>query len=98
MIEGRDKIFIVGCGTCATECQTGGEEQVKELKNKLENLGKKVTGQVIVESVCDQRLTRRDLRRNKEAVDDSNVIMVLACGTATQTVSEISKKDHYTLL
>ncbi|MEE9459898.1 MAG: methylenetetrahydrofolate reductase C-terminal domain-containing protein [Candidatus Bathyarchaeia archaeon] len=92
MIEGRDKIFIVGCGTCATECQTGGEEQVEDLKNKLEGLGKKVTGQTIIESVCDQRLTRRDLRRNKEAVNDSSAIMVLSCGTATQTVSEISKK------
>ncbi|MCW4043077.1 MAG: methylenetetrahydrofolate reductase C-terminal domain-containing protein, partial [Candidatus Bathyarchaeota archaeon] len=92
MIEGRDKIFIVGCGTCATECQTGGEEEVKALKNKLEDLGKKVTGQAIVEAVCDQRLTRRDLRRSKEAVDNSNAIIVLSCGTATQIVSEISKK------
>ena len=29
-------IFIAGCSECATLCQTGGEEQVKEMKEKLE--------------------------------------------------------------
>jgi ferredoxin len=31
MTEAYEKIFIVGCGTCSTSCQTGGEEQVSEM-------------------------------------------------------------------
>jgi len=92
MLSGLNKIFLVGCGTCATECKTGGEEEVKAFKAKLEKMGKRVTGQIIVESVCDQRLTRLDLKRNNEAVDSADAILVLSCGTATQTVSELSKK------
>ncbi|MEM4251005.1 MAG: methylenetetrahydrofolate reductase C-terminal domain-containing protein [Candidatus Bathyarchaeia archaeon] len=92
MLLGFDKVFLIGCGTCATECKTGGEEEVKAFKTKLEDIGKTVTGHVVVESVCDQRLTRLDLRRNSEAIDAAGAIVVLACGTATQTVSELSGK------
>jgi rRNA maturation endonuclease Nob1 len=92
MINGLSKLFLVGCGMCATECKTGGEEEVKLFRSKLEKMGKTVTGYVVVESVCDQRLTRIDLRKNKAAVDSSDAIVVLACGSATQTVTELSKK------
>jgi len=92
MTEGLVKLFLVGCGTCATECKTGGEEEVKAAKAKLEQMGKKVTGYVIVESVCDQRLTRLDLKKNRAAVDAADGILVLSCGTATQTVADQSKK------
>jgi hypothetical protein len=93
MIGNLNKLFLVGCGTCATECKTGGEEEVKSYASKLEKMGKSVTGQIIVESVCDQRLTRLGLKRNSPAVEASDAILVLACGTATQTVAELSKKN-----
>ncbi|MBS7650701.1 MAG: methylenetetrahydrofolate reductase C-terminal domain-containing protein [Candidatus Bathyarchaeia archaeon] len=92
MVGGFKKLFLVGCGTCATECKTGGEDEVKAFKSRLENYGKKVTGYIIVESVCDQRLTRLDLKRNNANVEESDAILVLACGTATQTVAELSGK------
>ena len=41
-----DKLFVVGCGTCATKCMTGGEEQVTEL---VDRLGDKIVGYQIVE-------------------------------------------------
>ena len=30
------KIFIVGCGECATTCKTGGEKEIIEMKAMLE--------------------------------------------------------------
>jgi len=35
-------IFIICCGTCATLCQTGGEEQVKEIVEKLRVMGREL--------------------------------------------------------
>ena len=34
-LEPYTDILIVGCGTCATEVQTGGEKQVEEMANKF---------------------------------------------------------------
>ena len=37
-------VHIIGCGTCATLCHTGGKSEVVEMKQRLEASGKKVTG------------------------------------------------------
>jgi len=43
-IEGLDRVYIIGCGTCATMTNTGGREQVLDMKERLQELGKTVTG------------------------------------------------------
>ena len=43
-LEGEKNIFLVGCKGCAEACHTGGEAQVLEIKQKLEQAGKKVAG------------------------------------------------------
>ena len=42
MIGDAQKIAILGCGSCATACATGGEKEVAELKAYLESQGKTV--------------------------------------------------------
>ena len=37
LLAEKKKVFIIGCGLCATLCQSGGEEQVLEMKEKLES-------------------------------------------------------------
>ena len=31
-LEGENKIFLVGCKGCAEGCKTGGEPQVRDMK------------------------------------------------------------------
>ena len=54
MLSGVEKVYLVGCGTCATMCLTGGKSQVLEMKDKLEATGKKVTGWMVIPTVCDE--------------------------------------------
>jgi len=83
------KLFVVGCGTCSTSCQTGGEEQVAEM---VEMLGDKVVGSAMVEEPCDIRIDRRDLKRYRDVVKEADAILVMACGVGVQTVGEYSGK------
>ncbi len=85
-------VFIVGCGDCATLCQTGGEFEVEEMKKYLEQVGKKVTGSVIPDATCNVLDTARLLRKNKEAVAEADAILVLACGSGVQAVAEKAAK------
>jgi ferredoxin len=89
MLEPFKKIFIVGCGSCATSCQTGGEDQVAAMKEKL---GAKVVGTAVVEEPCDLRLDRRDLKAYKDVIKDADAVMVMSCGSGVQTVGEYTKK------
>jgi hypothetical protein len=63
MLKSFEKILIVGCRTCSTLCQTGGEDQVKEIVERLKD--KEITGTVVVETPCDARILRRDIRELK---------------------------------
>ncbi len=39
-LERCHEVYLIGCGTCATMCQTGGKSEVLEMKDKLEAAGK----------------------------------------------------------
>jgi len=43
-LDEGEKVFIVGCGNCATKCKSGGEEEVKGIKERLESEGLKSRG------------------------------------------------------
>ena len=64
-LEKCNKVYLIGCGTCATMLHTGGKTEVIEMKGKLEEAGKKVTGWMVIPTACDD-LTRDALVKNAE--------------------------------
>jgi ferredoxin len=79
-------VHIIGCGTCATLCHTGGKSEVIEMKERLEASGKKVTGWMVIPTACDE-LTRDALRENAEAVDKADCILAMTCAIGVQTIA-----------
>ena len=79
-------VHIIGCGTCATLCHTGGKSEVIEMRKKLEASGKKVTGWMVIPTACDE-LTRDALRENAEAVDAADCILAMTCAIGVQTIA-----------
>ncbi|MDD5567785.1 MAG: 5,10-methylenetetrahydrofolate reductase, partial [Candidatus Omnitrophica bacterium] len=43
-LKSYTKIFLVGCGECATTCKTGGEPEILKMKQELELQGKIIIG------------------------------------------------------
>lgn len=96
MVKEDDSIFIIGCGDCATLCQTGGEVEVEEMTKFLQENGKTVTGSVIPDSSCQVLDLGRLLRQNKEAVQAADAMLVLSCGAGVQaTVENVKDKPVY---
>lgn len=88
MMESNKAIFIVGCGDCATVCQTGGEVEIEEMKAFLEESGKTVTGSVMPDSSCQVLDLKRLLKQEKEAVAAADAVLVLSCGAGVQAAAE----------
>jgi len=91
-LEGSQKVFLVGCGSCATVVQTGGEFEVGEMRTALEAAGKTVTGAAVPEEACKILDMKKLLRDNKEAVAEADTLLVLSCGAGVQAVAEASEK------
>jgi len=87
-IENLNSFFLIGCSECASLCGTGDEEAILNLKQWLESQGKKVTGWIIAKTGCQILGTKRELSKYKEAIDESQGIMVLSCGAGTQSIVE----------
>ena len=90
MLKPFEKIFIIGCGTCGTTCQTAGEEQVKGMAEKLGD--KKIVGTVVVESPCDARVLRRDTNKFKKEIAEADALLCLTCGAGVQNIVESMDK------
>jgi len=89
-LQNSKKVFIIGCGTCATLSQTGGEEQVKEMAKLLSD--KEIVGTLVPETPCDKRTLKRDLRPASASLKAADAILVLSCGAGVQTVVELTEK------
>ncbi len=83
------RVFVVGCGTCATSCRTGGEEQAKHLAGLL---GDRAAGWAMVEAPCDLRLVKRDLGKVEGILDSTDAFLVLSCGAGVQVVGDFTGK------
>lgn len=89
-LKDSKKVFIMGCGTCATLSQTGGEEQVKEMAQLLSD--KEIVGTVVPETPCDKRILKRDLRAVSDSLNAADTVLVLSCGVGVQTLAELTGK------
>ena len=81
-----NRVFLIGCGTCATMAKTGGVEEVRALKEKLQEAGKLVTGSVVIPTACDE-MTAEALKEAKKALEDAQCIIVAACALGVQRVN-----------
>jgi len=91
------KVYLVGCGTCATICHTGGKSEVMEMKEKLEADGRKVTGWMVVPTACDD-LTKYALEEQAEEVNKADAILALTCAFGVQTIAMFADKPVYPAL
>ncbi len=90
------RVFLIGCGECATVCQTGGEDQVAHMQKELEEQGKQITGHIIGESACHILNMKRELRKHKAELDTAQALLVMACGAGAQSFAEFMDKPVYT--
>ena len=94
-LEGEQRIFLVGCKGCAEACHTGGEAQVLEMKQKLEGEGKTITGNTVVDFLCDKALVKFRLKAHEEEIISADSLLVMTCGIGVQaTAAVVDKVTH----
>jgi len=82
------KIFLVGCGECAATCKTGGEPELKRMKEELEKQGKIVLGACMPGAPCVSAQIKTELAKNMKVLREADAVLVLACGLGVQSVKD----------
>lgn len=86
---GARRVFVVGCGECATAARTGGEEEVAALARWLAEHGFEPAGGVVPDVTCHRPGSASALRKHRDVLDASDAVVVLACGAGTQAVADV---------
>jgi hypothetical protein len=91
LLEGLTRLFVVGCGTCVTLTNTGGVEQVAQMRQTLTDKGKMVTGTMVVPVACDH-LSHEILAEQQDALDLAEALVIMTCAYGVQTIgSQLGK-------
>jgi hypothetical protein len=85
-LDGFDRVYIAGCGTCTTMTKTGGMEEVLAMKERLQELGKLVTGWIVIPTACDE-MTEVSIKENNGAIQNASCILVMSCALGVHKLS-----------
>jgi len=83
-----NKIFLIGCGECATAAKSGGEPEILKMKKDLEAAGKVITGWCIPSAPCVAAKLKTELSKNIRALRQTEAVLVLACGLGVQSFKD----------
>lgn len=86
-LEGFSRVFIAGCGTCATLTHTGGVEEVAAMKEQLQSQGKLITGTMVIPTACDD-ITAALAEEYGSAIQSAHAVLVMACALGVHRMSQ----------
>lgn len=92
-LKGKKTVFLYGCNSCAEQCATGGEKEIKEMTHVLEEAGIKVVGASIPDETCYRQLILKDYRQKPE-LKEAEAILVLACGAGVRAVADAADETQ----
>jgi hypothetical protein len=94
-LEGENNIFLMGCNGCAEASGSGGPAEVAEMKERLEEAGKKITGTMCIDFLCQRSLVKSRIRPRIEQIAAADSILVMTCGLGVQAVAaSLNKVCH----
>ena len=85
-VEACRAVYIIGCGSCTTMMHTGGKTEVLEMKQKLQDAGKKVTGWMVIPTACDA-LAEDAIKASAREIEAADCILSMACAFGVQTAA-----------
>ncbi len=92
--EGDGTLFLLGCGGCPVGAETGGEGKLAALKASFEEKGKRVSGVMLVDFLCNKALvgSRFQAPGRAEQVKRAERVVVVSCGVGVQAAAAMVKK------
>ena len=90
-LEGLERIYLLGCGTCATLTRTGGKDQVLDMRERLQGRGKMITGWTVIPTACDE-MTGTALIENNGAIHSADCLLIMSCALGVQKAGSYIEK------
>jgi len=84
-LDAHERILVLGCGTCVTVCNAGGEREVATLASLVRLSGGKTVVEATIERQCDTEF----YEAVGEAAAGCDAILSMACGVGVQLAARV---------
>lgn len=89
MIQGKEKVLVLGCRGCVTVCNVGGEKEVGILATMLRIARKKAgLAPTVDERTIERQCDPEYIEELAEVAESYDAIISIACGVGPQFMSE----------
>lgn len=95
LLEGAQRLFLVGCNGCSDVCETGGPSVVADAAKTLSGQGKTIAGTTNVDFLCNKVLTGTMLVRHAQRLNPADALVVFSCGVGVQVVAAVIDKPVF---
>lgn len=85
-LRGKKRVYLFGCNSCAEQCKTGGEVELKEMEKELLSRGFDVAGISLVPETCYRQYVLKEYKT--KGITEADAVLVLACGAGVRTVAD----------
>ena len=94
LLADKDNLFLISCNKCFKEYDTVGEPEGEAVAAIAEAMGKRVTGSVKVDFLCNKVQTGKKL----EGIlpEGTENVIVVSCGLGVQTVADLESLPVFT--
>ena len=94
LLADKENLFLVSCNKCFKEYDTVGEPEGEAVAAIAEAMGKRVTGSVKVDFLCNKVQTGKKL----EGIlpEGTENVIVVSCGLGVQTVADLESLPVFT--
>lgn len=89
MIQGYNKIIIIGCKTCVTVCAAGGEKEVGIISSLLKLARRKEKKEIEIVEICLERQCEKEfVKELEQKIENTDAIISVGCGVGVQMIAE----------
>lgn len=96
MIEGCNKVLVLGCKGCVTVCNVGGAKEVGVLASVLRIARRAKGGDLVVdEKTIERQCDGEYIAQVKDLVSQYDAVISMACGVGPQFLSEAYPEQRF---
>jgi len=89
ILEGHQRVLVLGCGTCVTVCLAGGEGEVSIISSALRIASKLGDAPLEIEEfTIERQCDNVFIEEAAEAIERNDVVLSLGCGAGVQAIAE----------
>jgi ferredoxin len=89
LVEGYERVFVAGCGTCVAVCLAGGDKEAGILADRLKIANRSSSQFMVSYATVERQCDKEFLLQFRDHINEADAVVSLACGAGIQFLAQM---------